>query len=85
MIKAHLRESPGLHIDQANKHGIVDFYLDEGGNLLGRRLVASSGSADLDIAVMNAITAAAPYPAPPNWSPVSLNYNFGRAPGGRGH
>jgi hypothetical protein len=29
---------------------------------------------------MNAIAAAAPYPAPPNWSPVSLNYNFGRAP-----
>ena len=85
MIKAHLRESAGLHIDQANKHGIVDFYLDEGGNLLGRRLVASSGSADLDIAVMSAIAAAAPYPAPPNWSPVSLNYNFGRAPGGRGH
>jgi TonB family protein len=81
MIKSHLREGPGLHLDLANRHGIVDFYIDEGGNLIGRKLVSSSGSADLDMAVMNAIAAAGPYPAPPNWSPVSLNYNFGRSPG----
>jgi protein TonB len=87
MIKAHLREGAGLRLDLANRHGIVDFYVDEGGNLVGRKLVASSGSSGLDMAVMNAIAAAAPYPAPPNWSPVSLNYNFGRAPSsnGRGH
>jgi TonB family protein len=86
-IKAHLRESAALRLDLANKHGIIDFYVDEGGNLVGRRLVASSGSPNLDIAVMTAITEAAPYPAPPNWSPVSLNYNFGRAPrsGGDDH
>jgi periplasmic protein TonB len=80
MIKAHLHESAGLRLDLASKHGMVDFYVDEGGNLIGRKLVATSGSADLDMAVMNAIAAAAPYPAPPNWSPVSLNYNFGRGP-----
>jgi TonB family protein len=80
MIKAHLRESPALHLEQANRHGMVDFYVDEGGNLVGRRLVASSGSPNLDIAVMAAIAEAAPYPAPPNWSPISLNYNFGRTP-----
>jgi len=80
MIKEHLHESPALHLDLANRHGMVDFYLDEGGNLVGRKLVSSSGSPDLDIAVMAAIAAGAPYPAPPNWSPVSLNYNFGRAP-----
>jgi TonB family protein len=61
------------------QHGIVDFYVDQGGNLTGRKLVASSGSSDLDSAVMTAIAAAAPYPAPPNWSPVSLNYNFGKS------
>ena len=49
-------------------------------NFIGRKLVASSGSPNLDIAVMTAITEAAPYPAPPNWSPISLNYNFGRSP-----
>ena len=80
MIKAHLRESPGLHIDLANRHGLVDFYLDEGGNLVGRKLVSSSGSPNLDIAVMAAIAEAAPYPAPPHWSPIYLSYNFGRAP-----
>jgi protein TonB len=85
-IKAHLHEGPGLHLDLANQHGVVDFYVDEGGNLIGRRLVASSGSQDLDLAVMAAIAAAAPYPAPPHWSPISLNYNFGRAPSpARGH
>ena len=78
MIKAHLRESPELHIDSANKHGAVDFYVDEGGNLLGKKLTSSSGSPNLDMAVMNAIAAAAPYPAPPNWRPLYLTYNFGR-------
>jgi TonB family protein len=87
MIKAHLHQGPGLHLDEASQHGIIDFYLDEGGNLIGRKLIASSGSPGLDMAIMTAIAAAAPYPAPPNWSPVSLNYNFGRNPGAdsRGH
>jgi TonB family protein len=78
MIKAHFRESPELHLDSANKRGVVDFYVDEGGNLVGRKLVSSSGSPNLDIAVMNAIAAAAPYPAPPGWRPLYLTYNFGR-------
>src|SRR6202020_3354342 len=67
MIKTHLHEGAGLRLHLANKHGIVDFYVDEGGNLIGRKLVATSGSPNLDIAVMTAITEAAPYPAPPNW------------------
>jgi TonB family protein len=79
MIKQHLHENPDLRLDLANRHGIVDFYVDAGGNLIGRKLVASSGSPNLDSAVMTAIAAAAPYPAPPNWSPVSLNYNFGKS------
>ncbi len=78
MIKAHLPESPELHVDSANRRGVVDFYVDEGGNLVGRKLVSSSGSPNLDMAVMNAIAAAAPYPAPPSWRPLYLTYNFGR-------
>jgi protein TonB len=87
MIKAHLPETPALHLDLANKHGLVDFYVDEGGNLVGRKLVTSSGSPNLDIAVMTAIAAAAPYPAPPHGQPIYLSYNFGRAPrpGGWNH
>ena len=78
MIRAHLRESPELHLDLANKHGLVDFFVDKGGNLAGRKLVSSSGSPNLDTAVMAAIAEAAPYPAPPHWSPIYLSYNFGR-------
>ena len=79
MIKSHLHETPELHLDSANKRGVVDFYVDEGGNLVGRKLISSSGSPNLDMAVMAAIAAAAPYPAPPNWSPLYLTYNFGEA------
>jgi hypothetical protein len=70
-----LHATPELHLEMATQHGVVDFYVDEGGNLDGRKLVSSSGSPNLDTAV---IAEAAPYPAPPNWRPVSLNYNFGK-------
>ena len=78
MIKAHLRDTPELHVDSANKRGVVDFYVDEGGNLVGRKLISSSGSPNLDTAVMTAIAEAAPYPAPPNRPALYLNYNFGK-------
>jgi TonB family protein len=78
MIKQHLRETAELHLDSASRRGVVDFYVDEGGNLVGRKLVSSSGSANLDMAVMTAIAEAAPYPSPPNWRPLYLTYNFGR-------
>jgi periplasmic protein TonB len=78
-IKPHL---PGRALlDSATKRGTIDFYLDEGGNLIGRKLASSSGSDNLDIAVMAAIAAGAPYPPPPNWSPVGLIYEFGRFQG----
>ena len=84
MIKAHLHESPGLHIDLANRHGMVDFYVDEGGNLVGRKLVASSGSPNLDIAVMTRSPKPRPIPRRQIGVPCLLNYNFGRAPRPRG-
>jgi TonB family protein len=78
MIKAHLHETPDLHVDRANKSGVVNFYLDKSGNVVGRKLISSSGSPNLDTAVMTAIAAAAPYPTPPSWRFRNLNYNFGR-------
>ncbi len=78
MIKAHLRELPAPHADPRSKQGEVVFALDEAGNLLGRKLVNSSGSPNLDMAVMNAIAEAAPYPAPPDWRPASMTFNFRR-------
>ena len=78
MIKAHLHETPELHLDSANRRGVVDFYVDEGGNLVGRKLVSSSGSPNLDTAVMTAVAEAAPYPLPPSGRPLYLTYNFGK-------
>jgi TonB family protein len=78
IIKTKLRATPELHLEMATQHGVVDFYVDEGGDLVGRKLASSSGSPNLDTAVMAAIAEAAPYPAPPHGQPVSLNYNFGR-------
>jgi outer membrane biosynthesis protein TonB len=78
MIKSRLRETPELHIDSANERGVVGFYLGKRGNLVGRKLVSSSGSPSLDMAVMTAIAEAAPYPAPPNRRTLYLNYNFGK-------
>jgi len=80
MIKSHLQETPELHLESVNEPGVVDFYVDDGGNLVGRKLVSSSGSPNLDTAVMAAIAAAAPYPAPPNSKPIYLTYNFGKRP-----
>jgi protein TonB len=80
MIKAHLHETAELHVESANKRGAADFYVDEGGTLVGRKLASSSGSPNLDSAVMEAIKNAAPYPAPPNWRLLYLTYNFGKKP-----
>ncbi len=54
------------------------FALDETGNLLERKIVSSSGSPNLDMAVMNAIAEAAPYPAPPGWHPKALRLTYGK-------
>jgi TonB family protein len=78
MIRDHLHATPDLHLDLASKHGVVDVHIDKSGNLVDRKLAASSGSPNLDAAVMAAIAEAGPYPAPPRGASVSLNYNFGQ-------
>lgn len=75
MIKKHLREPSG---PRASRGGAVIFTVDEGGNLVERRLAASSGSPNLDMAVMSAIAQAAPYPPPPNWQPRSMKLVYGK-------
>ncbi|HTR14854.1 MAG TPA: TonB family protein [Roseiarcus sp.] len=75
MIKQHLREPSG---PRPSRGGAVIFTVDEGGNLVERHLAASSGSPSLDLAVMNAIAQAAPYPPPPNWQPRSMKLVYGK-------
>ena len=77
MIRSHLREPNGPHT-MPTKGGAVIFTVDETGNLLERHLAYSSGSSSLDMAIMNAIAEAAPYPAPPNWQPRSMRLVYGK-------
>ncbi len=76
MIRAHLREP--RNASPPTRGGAIVFALDETGNLLERKVVASSGSPNLDMAMMNAIAEAAPYPAPPGWQPKALRLTYGR-------
>jgi periplasmic protein TonB len=76
MIRSHLREPP--HAAPPVKGGAVVFMVDEGGNLVERKIVSSSGSPSLDMAVMAAIAEAAPYPAPPGWQPRAMRLTYGR-------
>jgi TonB family protein len=76
MIRAHLHEP--RNASPPTRGGAIVFALDETGNLLERRIVSSSGSPNLDMAMMNAIAEAAPYPAPPGWQPRALRLTYGR-------
>jgi TonB family protein len=86
MIKSHMREPSGPHTTAPSKEGAVVFAIDESGNLLGRKLMNSSGSPNLDMAIMAAIAEAAPFPAPPGWQPKYLRLTYGgRSPPARPH
>ena len=76
MIRNHLHRPPSA---SAPPHGgAIVFTVDESGNLVQHRVVSPSGSPNLDIAVMNAIVEASPYPAPPGWQPRSMRLVYGR-------
>jgi protein TonB len=82
MIKAHMREPSDPRPAPPSREGAIVFGIDEAGNLLGRKLMNSSGSPSLDMAVMAAIAEAAPFPAPPGWVAkyLRLSYGGGRSP-----
>jgi TonB family protein len=75
MIRKHIHEPPH---PTPTRSGAVVFMVDEGGNLVDRRVVTSSGSPTLDMAVMAAIAEAAPYPAPPGWQPRGMRLTYGK-------
>jgi periplasmic protein TonB len=74
MIRSHLREPTGA---EGHKRGAIVFGVDETGNLIGRKMMESSGSPTLDMAVMAAIAQASPYPAPPGWVPKTMRLTYG--------
>jgi periplasmic protein TonB len=75
MIRSHFRPP---NIAKPPRGGAIVFTVDESGNLLQRKLIASSGSPNLDMAVMTAIAEASPYPAPPGWQPRAMRLSYGR-------
>ena len=75
LIRSHFRPP---NISRPPRGGAIVFTVDESGNLLQRKLIASSGSPNLDMAVMAAIAEASPYPAPPGWQPRAMRLSYGR-------
>ncbi len=76
MIRSHLHQPSGATLP--SRGGAIVFSVDESGNLVQRKVINSSGSPNLDMAVMAAIAEAAPYPAPPGWQPRSMRLTYGR-------
>ncbi len=78
IIMSHVRPPSVPSSAPPVRRGEIDFIVDEGGNLVVRKLVSSSGSPSLDMAYMTAIAEAGPYPAPPGWRGSGLSLSFGR-------
>jgi TonB family protein len=82
MIRSHYREPTGpcatRPVQEGAREGAIVFGVDATGNLIGRKVVSSSGSPNLDTAAMTAIAEAAPFPAPPNRQPKTMRLTYGR-------
>jgi TonB family protein len=78
MIRSHYHEPSGPGATRPVREGAIVFSVDNAGNIIGRKVVSSSGSLNLDTALMTAIAEAAPFPAPPNWQPKTLRLTYGR-------
>jgi TonB family protein len=77
MIASHIRTSPVLATSSPRARGSIVFTVDALGNIMQRRIARSSGAPALDVAALNAVGQAAPFPPPPNGAPVGLIYSFG--------
>ncbi len=78
LIRSHYREPTGPGTTRPAREGAIVFGVDKTGNLLGRKVVSSYGSPNLDTALMTAIAEAAPFPAPPNSQPRTMRLTYGR-------
>ena len=77
MIRSHLRAPSGPSA-APSRGGAIVFTVNAGGNLVQRKVISSSGSLSLDMAVMEAIAEAAPYPAPPDWRTRRMRLTYGK-------
>jgi protein TonB len=77
MVLPRLHAAEGA-AGRAQTMGEIIFNVDLSGRLVRARVVASSGSPELDAAAMAAIRAAAPFPPPPTGGGLSLTLRYGK-------
>lgn len=76
IIMPHMQAPARVRSLPAVGRGIVVFYIDEAGHLTHQAVARSSGAPELDMAAVNAIRSAAPFPAPPRGHPHALQFTY---------
>ncbi|PWB95039.1 cell envelope integrity protein TolA [Methylosinus sporium] len=76
LIIPHLHVPPPLRNKTTPNHGVVVFFIDEGGHLTHQAVYRSSGFPELDNAALAAVRRAAPFPAPPYGHPRGIQFHF---------
>ncbi|CAN2535409.1 hypothetical+protein [Methylocapsa aurea] len=76
LIMRHMNIPPSLRNKTTPNHGVVVFFIDEGGHLTHQAVYRSSGFPDLDNAALSAVRRAAPFPAPPYGHPRGIQFHF---------
>ncbi|TDX66502.1 protein TonB [Methylosinus sp. sav-2] len=76
LIMRHMNVPPSLRNKTTPNHGVVVFFIDEGGHLTHQAVYRSSGFSELDNAALAAVRRAAPFPAPPYGHPRGIQFHF---------
>ena len=76
MIVPLIRFPPGAQQIPRRGPAAVGFVVDGRGHLAGISIVKASGIPSIDLAVVAAIRQAAPYPPPPNGTPLGLELHY---------
>ncbi|MBG0809055.1 TonB family protein [Methylosinus sp. H3A] len=76
LIMPHMNVPPPLRNKTTPNHGVVVFFIDEGGHLTHQAVYRSSGYPELDNAALAAVRRAAPFPAPPYGHPRGIQFHF---------
>ena len=76
MIMAHMHGANAALANAPRSEGRIVFAVDAMGHVLQRRIGQSSGVPELDLAALNAVGSASPFPAPPNGMPIGLTFTY---------
>ncbi len=76
MIMAHMHKPVSVSGGGIKSEGQIVFVVDAMGQVLQRRVGRPSGVPELDLAALNAVGSASPFPAPPNAMPIGLTFTY---------